>query len=223
MSDAELFLREAEFLQRRRRVLRSMGALGAVAAAGIALPLLAKLWAPEAFDAAVMLFVAGIAVAGLSHVRSLRRDWRCPACDVRWEGNDVLASSNWNHCAACGAALRAAPQQHERERLAVTEFALQHLPHQELEARFRRRRRLGLLACGGVALLGVAAFALVRAQGWGEWAQNGVVALCAGLGVAAVALAARCPRCSVGILAKGRHCQRCGFALQPDGAAQEES
>ena len=63
MTDAEVFLREAQFLERRRRVLRSMGALGAVAVAGIALPLLAKLWAPQAFDAAVMLFVAGVAVA----------------------------------------------------------------------------------------------------------------------------------------------------------------
>jgi peptidoglycan/LPS O-acetylase OafA/YrhL len=215
MSDAELFVREAEFLERRRRVLRSMGALGAAAVAGIALPILAKLWAPQAFDAAVMIFVAGVAVAGLSHVRTLRRDWRCPACEARWDSNDVLASSHWNHCAACGAALRAAPQQRDRERLAVTEFELQHLPQEELEVRFRRRRRLGLLAFGGVVLLGAAAFALVRAQGWGEWAQNGVVALCAGLGVAAVALAARCPRCGVGLLGKGRHCQRCGFALQP--------
>lgn len=215
MSDAELFLREAEFLERRRRVLRSMGALGAAAVAGIALPLLAKLWAPQAFDAAVMIFVAGIAVAGLSHVRTLRRDWRCPACEARWDSNDVLASSHWNHCASCGAALRVAPQQRDRERLAVTEFELQHLPQEELEVRFRRRRRLGLLAFGGVVLLGAAAFVLVRAQGWGEWAQNGVVALCAGLGVAAVALAARCPRCGVGLLGKGRHCQRCGFALQP--------
>jgi hypothetical protein len=223
MTDAEVFLREAQFLERRRRVLRAFGLLGVVATGGIALCLVAKAWAQEAFEAAVIVFVVGTAAAGLAYLRTLRRDWRCPACDVRWESNDVLAGSNWNHCAACGAALRAAPQQRERERLAVTEFALQHLSHEELEARFLRRRRLGLLAFGGVALLGVVAFALVRAQGWGEWAQNGVVALCAGLGVAAVALAARCPRCGVGLLAKGRHCQRCGFALEPDGAARQES
>jgi len=222
MSDAELFLREAEFLERRRRVLRSMGALGAVAVAGIALPVLAKLWAPQAFDGAVMIFVAGVAVAGLSHVRTLRRDWRCPACEVRWEGNDALGSSHWNHCAACGATLRAAPQQRERERLAATEFELQQLPHEELAARFLRRRRLGLLAFGGVVLLSAVAFAVVQAQGWGEPARSVVVASCAGLGVAFAALAARCPRCSVGLVGKGRHCQRCGFQFEPDGAAPEE-
>ena len=43
------------------------------------------------------------------------------------------------------------------------------------------------------------------------------------LGAAAVALAARCPRCSVGLVGKGRHCQRCGFQFEPDGAAPEES
>jgi hypothetical protein len=223
MSDAELFLREAEFLARRRRVLRSMGRFAAAAVIGLALPILAKLWAPEAFDPAVMLFIAAIAVTGLAHVRTLRREWRCPACEMRWQGNDVLASGYWNHCATCGAALRAAPQQHERERLATTEFELQHLPQEELEARFRRSRRRGLLAFGGVVLLGAVLFGVVQAQGWGEYARNVVVAGCAGLGVAVTALAARCPRCSVGLIGKGRHCQRCGFHFEPDAAAPEES
>jgi hypothetical protein len=223
MTDAGLFLRQAEFLERRRRVLRSLALLGVAAVVGIALPILAKLWAPEAFDPATMLFIAGIAVAGLFHVRTLRRDWRCPACEVRWVNNDVLASGYWNHCATCGAALRVAPQQQERERLATAEFELQHLPQPELDARFRRSRRRGLLAFGGVVVLGAIAFGLVQAQGWGEYARNAVVALCAGLGVAVTALAARCPRCSVGLLAKGRHCQRCGFQLESDGRAQEGS
>jgi DNA-directed RNA polymerase subunit RPC12/RpoP len=217
MTDAGLFLREAEFLQRRRRALRSLSLLGVAGLGGIALPIIAKLWAPEAFDAATMLFVGGVAITGLAHVRILRRDWRCPACEVRWQNNDVLASGYWNHCAACGAELRAAPQLQERERLAATEFELQHLPHDELEARFLRRRRRGLLAFGGVVLLGAVLFGVVQAQGWGELVRSAVVALCAGLGVAVAALAARCPRCSVGLLVKGRHCQRCGFALEPDG------
>jgi rubredoxin len=163
-----------------------------------------------------MLFVGGSAVAGLSLWRTARRDWRCPACDVRWESQDALAAGRWNHCAACGVELRANPHQAEKERLATTEFEFEDLPHPELVARFRRRRRLGLIGLGASALLLVAALAVAHAQGWGKLAQQGIAASFTGVAVAVVATTARCPRCRVGILAsEARHLQRCGFVLVP--------
>lgn len=223
MGDAETFLHEAEFLARRSRALRACGRLFAVGIGGIALCLLAKTSAPQAFQAAVILFVLSTAAAGLSYAYVLRRHWRCPVCDVAWESNDILGSSVWNHCAACGATLRAAPQQRERERLAVAEFEIQHLSRRELEARFLRRRRWGLAAFAGVVAVGVAGLVLVQIQGWGQNGRIGVMALCSGLGVATAALASRCPRCSVGLVGPGRHCARCGFALEPDAPAQPQA
>lgn len=224
MAASEIHLRESVFLERRGRVLRAMGALYAVAAGGIGLCVVAKAWAPEAFDLCAMLFVGGSALSGLSLWRTLRRDWRCPACDVRWEANDALGSSAWNHCRSCGAELRANPQQADRERLAATAFALEDLPHAERVARFRRRRRLGLAALGAAALLLVAAFAFAHARGWGRTGQQAIAALFAGVAVAVGALSARCPRCRAGMLSgEGRHCPRCGFVLAPDRAPPGES
>lgn len=217
MATSERRLREAEFRERRRQLLRSQGTVLVAFALGLGLAIGAKEMAPAAFDAAVAVFVLGGVVSLLAAWRTARRAWRCPACDVRWESSDSLASFHWNHCASCGAALQAIPEQRERERLALAEFALEGLPHDELVARFTRRRRLGLLAAGAVALAGLAALVWVHAQGFGEPVTQGVAALFVAVAAAAAVLGSRCPRCRGGVVAgKGGHCQRCGLSLGRD-------
>jgi hypothetical protein len=216
----EHLLRAAEFEARRRRVLRAMAAFALATLGGVGLMLAARTFAPDDFDAGVAVFLAFFAATGLALWRTLGRHWRCPACAARWDTGDALASAHWNHCPTCGAPLRPAPAQATHERITTTQFALDDIPHDEIVSRFQRRRRRRLLGAGAVIVAGVATLVWVRDQGWGDAAEQVVVALFAGI-VAAVGLTGtRCPRCQIGIVAgKARHCQRCGLLLRPDISA----
>jgi hypothetical protein len=225
MTDAQL-LHAAEFEARRRRALRAMGVLVLASVTGLGLAMAAHELAPELFEPAVMLFVVTFGATGLALWRTLRRHWRCPACDARWDSSDVLASAHWNHCATCGEPLRVSPIESTREQSAVARFDRDETPHEELLARFLRRRRLGMLAAGVVAIAGVATLVWVQHQGWGELGEQAVVALFGGMLAAVVVTGARCPRCRVGIVARaGRHCQRCGLVLRSEvsGAADRRT
>jgi len=224
MTTAELRIREADFRERRRRVLRGMGAVAVAGGGGIALVAVVRALAPEAFDAGVAVFVASFAASGLAYWLTLRRHWRCPVCEARWDGNDALASAHWNHCPACGTALRAVPVQAAHERIALTEFALEDLSEDELAARFLRRRRRGLLASGAAVVAGAAILVWSSDRGWSEMAEQAVAALFVGVAVAVGVTSARCPRCRVGLIAgRGRHCQRCGLRLRSDLGSGAES
>jgi hypothetical protein len=214
MGTLELRLRESEFAERRGRVLRSQAAVGAVFVAGLALVAAARAAAPGAFEPATAFLSLGTLGALLVASRTARRHWRCPVCHVRWEAGHAWASAAWNHCPACGAALRAHPRQRDAERLAATRFAQEDVPHDRLVARFERRRRRALRGAGAVAAAGIAALVWVQGRGWGERVEQLVVAAVAGLVTALAVLGARCPRCRSGaVLGRQRHCQRCGLSL----------
>jgi hypothetical protein len=220
MSMPESLLREAAFQERRRSVLRSMTALALATLAGIGLMLVARAYAPRAFDASVAVFLAAFAASGLAFWYRLRRHWRCPGCNVRWESGDALASAHWTHCPSCGESLRATPEQAAHERIASTHFALGDRSHEELVGSFLRRRRLGRIVAAVAVVCGAAVLVWGQQRGWSELAEQVVVALVAGLVAAVVVTSARCPRCRLGIVAgRGRHCQRCGLLLGRDLSA----
>lgn len=216
MLSSDLLLREAKFEERRRRTVRRMGAFILAAVGGMGLMVAAHAWAPAAFDACGVAFLVALATTGLALCYTLRRHWRCPACEVRWEAQDVLASTHWNHCPSCGEALRAAPKQSPRERIAQTEFALENLSSEELAARFRRRRRRSLMAASAALIAALATLVWASQQGWSRRALQAVGALSGGVVFSIVVLSSRCPRCGVGVIAgESGHCQRCGLRLQP--------
>lgn len=206
----ELLWREADFLARRRRLLRALAA--SAASLGVGLLLLAVV-RPALRDAVGWLVVLGFAGSGLRLAWIWRRSWRCPACEVRWPLGDVLASAHWNHCAACGAGLRASPKRAPLEPSAGSEpdTATRAQWLERFERRRRRRGAAALVATG----LGAAALLLASAAGWGETARQVLVAALAGAVSAAAVWASRCPRCRVGVVTgPGRHCQRCGLRLR---------
>lgn len=217
---SERMLLEAELRVRRRRVLRAEAAVAGVFALGLGAVFAAKETAPGAFEAAVAFFAVATFGSLLAVWRTARRHWRCPACDVRWDTRDTLASFHWNHCPSCGAGLCAYPVQRDRERAAHIAFALADLPHDELVARFERRRRRGLWLAGAAALVGLAVLACIQGLELGEMAEQGVVAAFAAAVAGSLVWAMRCPRCQTGVIAAGRHCQRCGLHLG-DGAGGE--
>lgn len=217
MTSPELRAREAEFEERRRRVLRAFALLIAVFAVGIAVLVAAKELRPESYDDVIPIFVLAAGAGFLALWRTTRTHWRCPACDARWKFDETLASGHWNHCGLCGAPLRATLVEGEREREARSRLALDPVSDEVLVAGFLRRRRRGALAAGVAVLAGVAALMVVQRQGWGPVAEQVVVALFMAVAAAVFMHSARCPRCRVGIVAgKQRHCGRCGLELRPD-------
>ena len=188
-----------------------MGRLFGGFALGLAGLFAVRAVAPDAFQAANAIFVLLLAATGFSYWRTLRRSWRCPACNVRWQSDDVLASRVWKHCATCGAPLRVGPEPIERERT-HRDLPLTDPDDPSLAESFLRRRRRGMIAAGGVMAVGMAAYAWVHAHDLGEMAEQLVLAICVGISVVTAVLGARCPRCKIGVMTgAARHCQRCGW------------
>ena len=180
---------------------------------GLLAIVVAKETDPAAIEGATAGFVLAIFASLLFVWRTANRHWRCPSCDVRWETSDTLASFHWNHCTSCGAPLRAYPQQRERERAALTDFALAARSREELRADFERRRRRSLIAAGVATVAGLAALLAIEQTDVPEWVGQGTVALFTAIVAATVVHGARCPRCRTGIVTRGHHCQRCGLQL----------
>ena len=217
---AELMQVEALFQERRRRVLRAEALVAAALALGLLVVLAAKGSAPQHVTAAIAVLVALLSSAMLNVWRIARRHWRCPACDVRWQTVETLASLEWNHCSSCGAALRAHPRERELERSARLAFEREALPRDALLERLARRRRRALWSAAGILLAGLGFLAWLESRGVGNQVLQ--VAL-AGVSVAVAVTAvsgARCPRCMVGMLAPGRHCMRCGLHFEPPADAE---
>jgi predicted RNA-binding Zn-ribbon protein involved in translation (DUF1610 family) len=216
-SAAERMLLEAEFRARRGRVLRAEGHVVLAAAIGLGAVVVARQAAPAAFEPATAFFVLATLGSLLRVWWVANRHWRCPACEVRWETKETLASFAWNHCPSCGAPLRAYPVQREQERAALAEFALDPRSPGELLDLFERRRRRGLWAAA--VAMAAAAVALVWMAGHdlGDTIVQSVMAGFGALVAGAMLWAARCPRCRSGIIGQGRHCQRCGLRLAEIG------
>lgn len=216
MSTDQELLYSAEFQARRRLMLASAGRLFGGSALGLAVYVVLCESSPaiKDGDTATALLVVLFAVLGFDYWRTLRNDWRCPACEVRWDGAELLASSTWNHCGDCGAPLRAAPQGIEPAAPPVDGDAA-------LAERFLARRRTAMFAAGGVGVAGIAAFLWVHAHGWGDLAEQIVLAGFFAASVATGVHGMRCPRCRTGVV-KGRaqHCPRCGWALPGDAPAR---
>jgi hypothetical protein len=206
---------EAEFRERRRRVLRAQGAVLVCAVLGLAAVYAARQAAPDAFEAAVAGFVLATFGSILRVWWTARRHWRCPACDVRWQAQDAWASFSWNHCTTCGAPLLAAPVEREREREAARRFEMEAAVRtgDSWRARFEGRRRRSRWAAGLAALAGVGALAWVQARGAGEMLEQSVAAGLVAIVTGTLIWGARCPRCESGTIGEGRHCQRCGLKL----------
>lgn len=226
LTTSERMLLEAEFRERRRRVLRAEAGVVAAAVLGILGVVVAKQTAPAAFEAATAVFVLSVLGSLLWVWRTANRYWHCPGCEVRWETRDTLASFQWNHCTHCGTPLRTYPSQREQERAAFTEFALEALPHEEWVARFERRRRRSLIAAGAAAVLGIGLLVFVGSLELGEFAGQGVAAFFTAVVVGTTLWGSRCPRCRTGIISRESHCQRCGLSLgeeisEPSGPRTE--
>lgn len=217
MADAPALL-ETGFLERRRRVLRASLALFASAGIGLCVLFLARWAAPDRFESVIPPVVLTWAAFGFALWRALRRHWRCPSCEARWDHGDVLASAHWNHCAHCGLQLRTAPDIRPEERIAASELELSGISPEALAARFSRRRRIGAAVAGGLLCAGIAAMIWVQSQELGEWVEHGIVGLWLGSLTAVTLVSTRCPRCRRGsVSGKRRHCQRCGLSLGPAG------
>lgn len=205
---------EARFLARRDRVVQAAGVLFGGAALGLVALFVTKASTPEAFESVLPVFVCGLAALGARLWWTLRREWRCPACDVRWRFEDSLASAHWNCCADCGAPLRVVALRRDREWKAVLDEQLGVQSHAELVARFRRGRRRAGFAAVAAGAVGIGVYVWIAAQSLGDMAEQIAVATAVGLAVAIAAAGSRCPRCRTGILRfTGSHCQRCGFSL----------
>ena len=161
---------------------------------------------------------AAIAVAGslLLVVRTARRHWRCPACDVRWETNDTLASFHWNHCSACGVALNGTPEPRSQEHAAAVQFELSRAAGVDVRRGIERRRRRSRWIAAGCLVVGIASLVWLEAAGASEWLRHAVIAAAGGSSLAILVHGARCPRCLTGTLARGRYCSRCGLSLEAD-------
>lgn len=204
---------EASFRERRRTVLRAEGLVLACAVLGLGLVALVKGSGEAAVETAIACFVISVAGAMLNVWQVANRHWRCPACDVRWETRDTLASFQWNHCPSCGEALRAFPRPRDHERAARIAFEAGAPSHDQLVRDFERRNRRGAWLAGLAAAAGLVAMLWVSTSGLGETVEHAVVA---GFGAAvagSLVWGARCPRCRTGVIARGRHCQRCGLSL----------
>jgi protein-S-isoprenylcysteine O-methyltransferase Ste14 len=216
-STADGMLREAEFLQRRRRVLRAEALVALAFVLGLGLVAAAKLTSPDHLEVATAFFVVSLFGSMLRVWRIANRHWRCPACDVRWGTRETLASLHWNHCPSCGEALRVHPRQRERERIAQAAFELEALPIEILRERFAQRRRRALVWVGLVIAAGVCLLVWVQGRfpAARDWLENLVVAGFGGVVVGLLVWGMRCPRCQTGVLVRGRYCMRCGLRLEP--------
>ncbi len=218
MDGSDVLLHQAEFEARRRRVLARLGGLLLIFALGLALLIAARQSGPVAEEAAAAVFSLTLIATGLWLWRTLRRVWRCPACDVRWVLGDALASLHWNHCAHCGTALRATAVRSTREREQLDAFDPSELA--DAGARLQRRGRIGLAVATCLAVVGLAVAAWAHGAGWSPLLQHAAIALVVGIGTVAAFVTSRCPRCSAATLgARGGHCQRCGLVLRGRPAA----
>lgn len=204
---------EQRFLDRRSRVLRAAGAWFGSFALGIVALIVAKQRSEAALDALMPLFVCALAALGVRLWWTLRRHWRCPACEARWRFDGSLASAHWNHCGECGAALRVMPRQRPHELRGALDAACGGASHADLVARLRRNRRLGGAAATALGAAGIAAYGWIASLGLGETAEQVAAATAVGLATAVAVVGSRCPRCRSGIVGGVRgHCQRCGFS-----------
>jgi hypothetical protein len=213
--------REAQLGERRRRVLRAEALVAASFGLGLAGVAAAKELAPGAFEEATAGFVLALAGSLLLVARTARRHWRCPACDVRWETSDTLASFHWHHCPACGVALTQARLPRPRERAASLDFELSRAAGADLRSTVERRRRRSRWVAGGCLALGLASLVWLDSVGAPEWIHRAAIAAAGGTSLALLVHGARCPRCGTGALVRGVYCSRCGLSLDADlGAPQ---